>query len=114
MSDGSDGGTDDPDLKDIGDGLKYRDLKEGTGEPVKPGRHVDGPLHRVDCRRERVRLAARRRRAAGGFSSSPRRDPGWKKGIPGMKAGGIRKLVIPPALGYGDQRPAPTSRRTPR
>jgi hypothetical protein len=97
MSDGSNGGTDDPGLKDIGDGLKVRDLKEGTGPEVPPG--------------ATIRANYTGWLADGRQFDSSRGNPiefslkgvvqGWARGIPGMKVGGIRKLVIPAALGYG-------------
>lgn len=33
---------------------------------------------------------------------------GWNQGIPGMKQGGVRKLVIPAELAYGEQGNPPT------
>jgi FKBP-type peptidyl-prolyl cis-trans isomerase len=32
---------------------------------------------------------------------------GWQQGVPGMKVGGTRRLIIPAEIAYGSQSPAP-------
>lgn len=80
-------------------GLIMYDLKVGTGELVPAGAtvrtHYTGWLDtgkKFDSSRDR-----------GEPISFPLSAviKGWGEGIPGMKVGGRRKLVIPPHLGYG-------------
>jgi peptidylprolyl isomerase len=100
MSDGSDGSADDAKLVEIkdGGGVKFRDLKEGSGEPCPPGAKV------------KINYSGWLTDGTG-FDSNKGKPPalfdlnelikGWQVGIPGMKPGGIRKLVVPPEMGYG-------------
>ena len=84
-------------------GLGYQDLLVGQGAEAVPGSHVfvhyTGWLtngFKFDSSRDRGEL----------FDFALGQGQviaGWDEGVAGMKVGGRRKLVIPPALGYGDQ-----------
>lgn len=103
MSDGSDGSADDPGLREVATGVKVRDLKDGTGEPCPPGATVkvhytgwltDGTV--FDSSKEAGRGPVE-------FSLNGGVIAGWSIGIPGMKPGGVRKLVLAPDKAYGNQ-----------
>ncbi len=92
------------DLKDS-DGLKYWDVKEGKGEACTPnalvtihytGWFTDGNIFDSSVQREKKAT----------FPLS-RLIPGWQKGIPGMKVGGVRRLYVPWKLAYGEKGRAP-------
>jgi hypothetical protein len=85
------------------DGLKVIDLKTGTGAVAHTGDTVtvqytgwftDGTV--FDSSRTRNQPFT--------FNIGQNQViPGWDEGVPGMAAGGQRKLIIPSALAYGPQ-----------
>jgi FKBP-type peptidyl-prolyl cis-trans isomerase FkpA len=82
-------------------GLVIEDLTVGTGEAAAAGRSVT--VHYTGWLTDGTKFD----------SSKDRGDPfvfplgarhviaGWDEGVQGMRVGGVRKLTIPAALGYG-------------
>ncbi|WP_250121538.1 FKBP-type peptidyl-prolyl cis-trans isomerase [Chroococcidiopsis sp. CCMEE 29] len=82
-------------------GLKYVQLKEGTGATPKPGQtvsvHYTGTLEdgtKFDSSRDRGKPFSFKLGAGQVIK-------GWDEGISNMKVGERRQLIIPPELGYG-------------
>ena len=87
--------------------LVIEDIKLGTGEEVKSGDIV--VMHYTGTLENGTKFD----------SSVDRNQPfetqigvgsvikGWDQGVPGMKVGGKRKLVIPPDLAYGPRATGP-------
>lgn len=85
-------------------GLVTLDVVDGSGDPVQPGATVT-----VDyCG---VGLATRTMFDSSWMRGTPATFPldgvipGWTQGIPGMKPGGRRLLIIPGELAYGPNPP---------
>jgi FKBP-type peptidyl-prolyl cis-trans isomerase FkpA len=82
-------------------GLAIEDLTVGTGDLASAGQKVT--VHYTGWLTDGTKFD----------SSKDRNDPfvfglgkrqviaGWDEGVQGMRVGGVRKLTIPPALGYG-------------
>ncbi|WP_437627527.1 FKBP-type peptidyl-prolyl cis-trans isomerase [Sorangium sp. So ce1151] len=81
--------------------LGIEDVKEGTGAEAKPGHTVT--VHYVGTLTNGNKFDSSRDRNQG-FSfqlGAGQVIKGWDQGVAGMKIGGVRKLTIPPELGYG-------------
>lgn len=82
-------------------GLIYEDLTVGSGDTAVAGKSVS--VHYTGWLTDGRKFD----------SSKDRNDPfsfplgarhviaGWDEGVQGMQVGGVRKLTIPPELGYG-------------
>jgi FKBP-type peptidyl-prolyl cis-trans isomerase FkpA len=82
-------------------GLRYVDSKAGSGAEAKAGQTVD--VHYTGWLTNGTKFDSSKDRGqpftfplGGG-----RVIKGWDEGVQGMKVGGVRKLTIPPELGYG-------------
>lgn len=82
-------------------GLKYVELKEGTGATPQPGQTVE--VHYVGTLENGTQFDSSRDRGQP-FSFKigvGQVIKGWDEGLSTMKVGGRRQLIIPPELGYG-------------
>jgi len=82
-------------------GLKYEDLKEGTGTEAKAGNTVE--VHYTGWLKDGKKFDSSldRKKPFSFPLGAGRVIKGWDEGVAGMKVGGKRKLTIPPELGYG-------------
>jgi FKBP-type peptidyl-prolyl cis-trans isomerase FkpA len=81
--------------------LQIEDLKVGTGAEAKAGQSVT--VHYVGTLTTGSKFDSSRDRGEGfDFKlGAGMVIKGWDQGVAGMKVGGLRKLTIPPELGYG-------------
>jgi FKBP-type peptidyl-prolyl cis-trans isomerase len=83
--------------------LQIEELKSGSGAEAKPGSSVT--VHYVGTLTNGQKFDSSRDRGQG-FTfklGAGQVIKGWDQGVAGMKVGEIRKLTIPPALGYGER-----------
>ncbi|WP_165064537.1 FKBP-type peptidyl-prolyl cis-trans isomerase [Marisediminicola senii] len=76
------------------------DIEEGTGEAATAGATVDVHYLGVDFESGEEFDSSWSRGQSVNFPLK-QLIAGWQEGIPGMKVGGRRQLIVPPALAYG-------------
>jgi FKBP-type peptidyl-prolyl cis-trans isomerase len=92
-------------LKKLCSGLEYIDIKQGTGPIAKSGSTVN--VYYTGWVQGGQKFDSSYDDGKQPFAVSPLGQAnvigGWNQGLIGMRAGGTRRLIIPPNLGYGSQ-----------
>ena len=90
--------------------LKIIDVSEGTGKVAEKGKaamiHYTGWLYdekAPDKKGKQFDTSSNRGLPFGFVVGVGRVIKGWDDGVPGMKVGGKRTLIIPAAMAYGDK-----------
>jgi peptidylprolyl isomerase len=81
--------------------LVLTDIEIGTGAEATPGATVDVHYLGVDLESGEEFDSSWSRGQSVDFPLAAL-IAGWQQGIPGMKVGGRRQLIVPPALAYGE------------
>lgn len=84
--------------------LKAVDIKEGTGEEVKAGDTITAHYTGAVASDGTIFQSSKDTGQPATFSLN-QVIQGWQQGVPGMKVGGTRRLLIPASLAYGANPP---------
>lgn len=89
-------------VQEMENGLKIEEVKVGTGAEAKPGTLVT--VNYIGTFADGKKFDASKDHGDSGFTFPLGQGmviQGWELGVAGMKVGGVRKLTVPPELGYG-------------
>jgi peptidylprolyl isomerase len=85
--------------------LQIIDLQEGSGDTVEPDATITAHYTGALCKDGTIFQSSHDFGDAITFGLN-QVIAGWTQGVPGMKVGGIRRLIIPAAMAYGPQSPS--------
>lgn len=86
--------------------LQVIDVQDGTGDAVPKGATITAHYTGALAKDGTIFQSSKDFGQAATFGLD-QVIAGWTQGVPGMKVGGIRRLVIPAAQAYGAYSPAP-------
>ena len=86
--------------------LQIIDIEQGTGQEVQPGDTITAHYTGALCKNGVIFQSSHDFGNAITFGLN-QVIKGWTEGVPGMKVGGWRRLIIPAEQAYGASSPAP-------
>ncbi len=86
--------------------LEISDIEAGTGDEVRQGATITAHYTGALCKNGIIFQSSHDFGKPATFGLG-QVIAGWTQGVPGMRVGGMRRLIIPAAMAYGERSPAP-------